>query len=343
MLSLTHYWYKKNLNLFFLFLLPFSFLFKIIVLCRRMLYRLKLLKTTRLPVPVIVVGNITVGGTGKTPLVIWLANFLIENGYQPGIVSRGVGGRKHYQPRWVSSRDDPHVVGDEALLLVNGSACPVVIGIDRVAAAKHLLRESACNVIISDDGLQHYRLERDVEIIMVDGKRRFGNQRLLPAGPLREPVARLKEADVLVINQGDAKDTCVMSIEPSCFVSLMSGQKQSCATWKGKGVHAVAGIGHPQQFFALLTQLGLDVQMHVFPDHHHYKKNDLSFADDLPVVMTEKDAVKCHRFAQQHYWFLKVSVKMPDTFKTFLIHKLKSLEDKNETFPNANRQFSHTL
>lgn len=308
--DLTHHWYRKQLTPVTMALWPFACLFSLLINWRCRLYRSSLLKAVRVNVPVIVVGNLTVGGTGKTPFVIWLTQYLQAQGYRTGIVSRGAGGKKQRKPYWVREGDHPAHVGDEALLLQRHAHCPVVIGRDRPAAVAALLANTACDVIISDDGLQHYRLARDVEIVLVDGERQFGNGCLLPAGPLREPVSRLKAADLVVTN-GDTPNAA-MQLVPLAFHAL---NNSSCLTpveflSRYPIIHAVAGTGHPQRFFRLLEKLGLMVIPHVFPDHYLYRAQDLVFAEPGPIVMTEKDAVKCKVFADERCWFLGVRAEV---------------------------------
>ncbi|TAK78180.1 MAG: tetraacyldisaccharide 4'-kinase, partial [Gammaproteobacteria bacterium] len=264
MLEINRYWYQPSLRFITFILLPFSWLFRGCIFIRRQLYRLGFLKTHRFNVPVIIVGNITVGGTGKTPFVIWLAHYLIAQGYRPGIVSRGVGGKRQIKPYRVKQEDAATEVGDEAVLLAQRANCPLVIGIDRVAAVRELLQQAPCDIVISDDGLQHYRLGRDIEIVIIDGSRRFGNNCLLPAGPLREPVSRLQSVDFVVVNGED------MILEP---VELLPVIARSEATRQSpdKKAHAVAGIGHPDRFFLTLKQAGFDIIPHAFPDHHPYQ------------------------------------------------------------------------
>ena len=287
--DLTRYWYRPSLHWVSALLLPFSWIFGGCAAVRRWVYRYGVLRVHRLAVPVIVVGNITVGGTGKTPFVIWLAQFLREQGYRPGIVCRGVGGRKHVSPHLVALTDSATKVGDEALLLAKNSHCPVVVCRYRPEAVNYLLANSSCNIIINDDGLQHYRLDRDIEIAMVDGARRFGNHQLLPAGPLREPVSRLKTVDLVVVNGGHSHDEFQISFTPDEIISLKDNNvKKPLTALTKQTVHAVAGIGHPERFFSMLRQGGLEVIPHVFPDHHHFKPVDLQFNDTLPIIMTEK-------------------------------------------------------
>lgn len=329
--SLTQYWYRPSLNGVTRLLLPFSWLFALIVWIRKKLYQVGVMKSQRFSVPVMVVGNIAVGGTGKTPLVIGLAHYLQSQGYQPGIVSRGYGGQSHGKPYAVQPQDEAIKVGDEAILLRRETQCPVIICKDRVAAVRYLLQKTRCNVVISDDGLQHYALARDMEIAVVDGKRRFGNGRLLPAGPLREPLARLRSVNWVMVNEGDSNDAFTMTIEPLQLISLKTGAVIPWADFPRGRIHAVAGIGHPERFFTLLKQAGFDVVAHAFPDHHFYSQQDLDFTEPLPLIMTEKDAVKCKAYADERYWSLAITVKISESFKDNLLQKLKSLEVKDES------------
>lgn len=326
MLDLQRHWYRSSLDVVTMLLLPLSWLFAGIVALRRFFYRLKIKKTIKLSVPVIVVGNITVGGTGKTPVVVWLANELRKQGFRPGIVSRGVGGQQQMNPRWVRTSSDPKIVGDEAVLLSQKSQCPMVIGIDRVKAARELLSKSNCNIVISDDGLQHYRLGRDIEIAVVDGDRQFGNKHFLPAGPLRESLARLKEVDFVLV-QGkkvEALDNSfAMQLCGDEVVALTSLQQKFPLThFQNKRVHAVAGIGNPTRFFAALRAQGLIVVEHAFPDHYLFNAKDFEFGDQDPIVMTEKDAVKCHDFADARFWCLPVELKIENNLNEKLLEKL---------------------
>lgn len=326
--DLTRFWYLPSLHFIFLPLLPVSWLFGLVTAVRRRLYRSGWLRAIRFNVPVIVVGNITVGGTGKTPFVISLAETLKSLGYRPGIVSRGVGGKRRIKPRRVSQDDTPDEVGDEAVLIVRRTGCPMVTGIDRVAAVRELLRHSQCDVVISDDGLQHYRLARDMEIVLVDGARHFGNRHLLPAGPLREPESRLRSADFVVINgESPDEDGYTMKVEPTGFISIQdSNVSVSMDAFPRESIHAVAGIGHPERFFSLLSAAGFNLIRHVFPDHHLYQASDLKFNDNRMVVMTEKDAVKCSTFAGKHYWYLSIKVKISDKLIQAVMSKLDYLE-----------------
>lgn len=316
-------------------LLPLSILFGLVAALRRVLYRAGLLRAIRLPVPVIVVGNISVGGTGKTPLVLWLADFLRQQGYHPGIVSRGYGGGTQGVVA-VDPRSDPAVVGDEPLLLARKSGCPVWVGRDRVAAGNALLRaHTECDVLVSDDGLQHYRLDRDLEIVVVDGERKFGNGLLLPAGPLREGVSRLRSVDAVVVNGGSLKATMrlrnefEMRLEGGVFCNLRNPEMRAAAAdFGGKKLHAVAGIGNPQRFFAHLRRLGLAFEEHAFPDHCVFRPQDLDYGDADALLMTEKDAVKCAGFADERYWALAVEAILPPAFGQTMLQKLRDIDGR---------------
>lgn len=308
--DVARHWYQQQPSWLTWCLLPLSFLFRLIVAIRRFFYRCHLRRTVNFSVPVIVVGNIVAGGAGKTPFVIWLAEQLREQGYRPGIVSRGVGGVRHAKPHVVECSDKPASVGDEALLLRRRAACPVVLCVDRVAAVKTLLAKSDCDVVISDDGLQHYRMGRQLEIAVVDGDRRCGNGYMLPAGPLREPVSRLDELDFVVVNGGNDNELS-MQLRPRELASVANPQcVLSLDAFIGQTVHAVAGIGHPERFFNSVKQLGCTLIPHAYPDHYAYQASDITFQDRHPVLMTEKDAVKCAGFANDRCWYLRVSASI---------------------------------
>lgn len=316
--GLESHWYRTTPLT--LLLLPLSWLFCAVALARRWAYRSGLLKTVRLPVPVIVVGNISVGGTGKTPMVAWLVALLRKAGYRPGIISRGYGGGADHWPQPVRADSDPSQVGDEAVLLARRCRCPMAVGPDRPAAARALLQDADCDIIISDDGLQHYRLERDVEIAVVDGVRRFGNGHCLPAGPLREPVRRLRSVDVVIANGSAGAREYAMELRPASLCNLLHDeQTRPLQQFAGQSVHAVAGIGNPRRFFELLTRHGLAVIEHPFADHHPFCAGDLDFGDELPVLMTEKDAVKCQAFAKAHHWCLPVDAQLDERVSQILL------------------------
>ncbi len=319
------FFYRRSLTLPAMLLLPLSWIFKVLVTFRRFLYRHKIIQSFHFPVPVIIVGNITVGGTGKTPLVIWLAHFLKTKGFNPGIVTRGVGGKKQVLPYRVTSETEPAIVGDEAVLLKERSGCPVVVGIDRVAAVRDLLVHTDCNVVITDDGLQHYRLSRDIEIAVMDAERQLGNRCFLPAGPLRESPSRLKEVDFVVQHGAAQQGVLTMQLAGDHLISLADTSiKTLLHDFAHKKVHAVAGIGHPNRFFAVLRAQGFEVIEHVFPDHYLYRSEDFKFDDALPIVMTEKDAVKCKSFTDQRFWYLPVDAKLDKVFEVALMAKLSA-------------------
>jgi len=313
MKRLDYYWYTRSPWL--LLLTPVSLVFRLAVWLRRMAYRSGLARSHRIGVPVIVVGNITVGGTGKTPLVAWLAAYLQAKGYRPGIIARGYGGRARRWPQQVRPDSDPNIVGDEAVLLAGTTRCPMAVGPNRVAAARALIEHSHCDVIISDDGLQHYALQRDLEIAVIDGIRRFGTGFSLPAGPLREPVSRLQEVDLVVVNGlgSGAEHPMRMRLEKACNLKDPAVVRE-LSTFRGQAVHAVAGIGNPERFFQALQQKGMQVQGHAFPDHHRFAPADIGFGDGRPVLMTEKDAVKCRHFASERDWYVPVKVELPAEF-----------------------------
>jgi tetraacyldisaccharide 4'-kinase len=299
---------------------PLAALYGGIVRLRSWLYRIGARRSVRLPAPVIVVGNLSVGGTGKTPLTIALAETLRARGYRPGVVSRGHGGSRR-EPMLLGSRPDPAEVGDEPCL-IHASGATVAIGRERSAAAQ-LLLDAGCDVLIADDGLQHYALARDVEICVIDGARRFGNRRMLPAGPLREPMSRLRRVDLRVCNGGVAeRGEYSMRLQGDELIALADDRHEALEDWRGRCVHAVAAIGNPQRFFDSLRQAGIEVTGHAFPDHHAFVPADLDFGDDLPVLMTDKDAVKCRRFARLHWWRVPVRAILPETFLDELIRRI---------------------
>jgi len=304
---------------------PLSWLFCCVVFVRQWFYRLHLFKSVRLPVPVIVVGNLTVGGTGKTPLVVALISKLKQQGYRPGVISRGYGGQARSWPQQVRPDSDPVMVGDEPILISRRTGCPMAVGPDRVAAARALLKYADVDVIVSDDGLQHYALKRDIEIVVVDGVRRFGNGFCLPAGPLREPVTRLQRADFIVTNGSALDNEYAMQYNGSTLINLDDQAKQcKLSAFTGKAVHAIAGVGNPQAFFTSLKQAGIEIEEHDFPDHHHYQAVDLTFEGEKAIIMTEKDAVKCQRFSRAGMWYLPIEAKLDNEFETKLLNRIEA-------------------
>ncbi|GAB6042198.1 tetraacyldisaccharide 4'-kinase [Endothiovibrio diazotrophicus] len=301
-------------------LIPPSWLFAAIAAARRLAYRVRLFKAHRIGVPVIVVGNLTVGGSGKTPLTEALVRLLREEGYRPGVVSRGYGGKAERLPREVGPDSDPYRVGDETVLLARRCGCPVAAGADRVAAARLLRERFAVDVVVSDDGLQHYALARDIEIVVVDGARRFGNGRLLPAGPLREPPGRLRQADLVVANGASRDGEFAMELVVAEVVNLLDETlRRPLETFRGEAVHAVAGIGHPPRFFAELARYGVVAECHPFPDHHAFAARELEFGDSRAVLMTEKDGVKYRRHAANRHWYVPVTARFDEAFRLRLL------------------------
>jgi tetraacyldisaccharide 4'-kinase len=307
-------------------LLPAAFLFSFVVSVRRSAYRLGLLPSIRLPVPVVVVGNIAVGGAGKTPVTLALVQQLMARGRHPGIVSRGYGG-SFSGVREVFADDAADVVGDEPLLLKRRAACPVFVGGDRVAAAHALLAMyPQCDVVVCDDGLQHYRLARDFEIAVVD-RRMLANHWMLPAGPFREPAARLAAVDAIVKN-GDVPimvsgvPTFAMRLAGADFVSAADARlTRRSADFAGQRLHAIAGIGNPRRFFDHLSAMGLSFEAHGFPDHHRYTAADLDFAGDA-ILATEKDAVKLQGQSRLPIWVLPVDAQIEPDLATFVLEKI---------------------
>jgi tetraacyldisaccharide 4'-kinase len=339
-------WYGKSPIRFVLW--PFSMIFGGILIFRKLLYFLGIKKIATFDCPVIVVGNITVGGTGKTPLVIALAAFLQSRGYSPGIVSRGYKGTCK-SPELVRADSDPNCVGDEAVLLARRTNCPLVVCADRVLATAWLLKNCPCDIVLSDDGLQHFALGRNFEILVIDGERGFGNGFLIPAGPLREPKNRLKTIQCCVINGGEDQNPAlyvphpfIMRLEPGAFVNLKTGQLlnhhllNSAASEFVCGVkklHAVAGIGNPGRFFRMLKSLGLTFNEHSFPDHYYFQPTDFDFLEEHEwVLMTEKDAVKCTAFADERYWYVPVTGRLSEAFFRSLpesLFKISTMLAKN--------------
>jgi len=331
-MSLVADWYSPRPSILAIALRPLSLAFGALVAVRRALYRSGLRRSVPLPVPVVIVGNITVGGSGKTPLVAALVEALSRRGFHPGVVSRGYGReREEGAPIIVGANDDPRRVGDEPLLLAR-AGCAVSVARDRVAAAFALLaRRPETDVIIADDGLQHYRLQRTFEIAVVDAARQLGNGWLLPAGPLREPAARLREVDAVVLLEADdarASDlhpnAFTMRLDPADFARVGKPSVTSPASaFAGEGVHAIAGIGNPSRFFAQLGALGINAVPHPFPDHHRFTAADLAIPGARVVLMTEKDAVKCESFADERCWYLPVRARLDDNFVALIEERIR--------------------
>ena len=323
-------WYGKHpLSIL---LAPLGWVYQSFMSIRRLAYQAGLLPVKRVSVPVIIVGNITAGGTGKTPLVIWLADYLKKNNFRPGIVSRGYGGAASHWPQQVRPDSDPYMVGDEPVVIARHTACPVAASPDRYAAVVQLMEHADCNVIICDDGLQRNALARDIEIAVVDSIRRFGNGRCLPAGPLRESIRRLRSVDMIVSNGYPGHGEYPMEYLAKSLHSLIDPHKEvTVDSFKNKTVHAVTGIGHPARFFSMLRNCGMIIIKHEFPDHYHFTRQDIRFDDGLPVVMTEKDAVKCTAFAGEHHWFLAIDVRMNNIFEHRFSKLLKDIINGQKT------------
>ncbi|MEN0038684.1 MAG: tetraacyldisaccharide 4'-kinase [Cellvibrio sp.] len=322
-----------------LWLLPLTGLFVLLSAARR--FWLLRYAARKLATPVIVVGNISVGGTGKTPLLITLVKWLQQQGFNPGVISRGYGGNAPHYPYLLDASSSAAEAGDEPISIFQQTGCAVCVGPDRIASAR-FLEDEGCDILLSDDGLQHYRLARDIEIAVVDGQRSLGNGWRLPVGPLREAASRLKNVDWVIVNS--PADGFVlpgmedlfyipMHVEPQDFINLQSGEKLHGTHFNNAQVNAVAGIGNPQRFQQTLTSLGVQSSLRIFSDHHAYVPDDLVFDNHLPVIMTEKDAVKCKAFAQSNWFYLPINANLPDTFWPAFQQKiLRAVEQKKELF-----------
>ncbi|HEY6644912.1 tetraacyldisaccharide 4'-kinase [Povalibacter sp.] len=316
---LQQVWYRGQARWLLVLLLPLSALFWLVVKLRRAAYRVGLLRSHTVGKPVLVIGNITVGGTGKTPFVIWLTEWLQARGIQVGIVLRGYGGRSTHWPRDVHADTSAEEVGDEAVLHASRTGAIVVAGPDRVAAATRAIERGAA-IVLCDDGLQHYRLARDGEIAVMDSQRGLGNRWLLPAGPLREPASRLNTVDLIVSTQrsdagrmasgGATSVTATARLADA--IALRSGERRALSSFAGSPVHAVAGIGNPQAFFDGLRQAGLSVEGRALPDHAAFSRADIEFGDQAPVLMTEKDAVKCRDLADHRHWAVRLDIDVAE-------------------------------
>ena len=305
-------------------LAPFGWLVALFTILRRGAYRAGMRRTWRVGCPVVVVGNLSVGGTGKTPLVIAIAKLLSARGVRVGVVCRGYRGIASRWPRQVRPDSDPLRVGDETVLIARRTGGPVAAGPNRIAAGRILFRRSKCDVILVDDGLQHLRLARDVEIVVIDGNRRHGNGRCIPAGALREPLSRLSTVDLVVVN-GDARHgELEMQLAPGDAVSVVNPEStRPLDSFRDTTVHAMCGIGHPERFFRMLEARGVGVMRHPFPDHQPFRAPDIDFGDNAPVLMTEKDAVKCEQFADARHWHVPVEAELSDELESRLVAVLR--------------------
>lgn len=315
------------------FFKPLSFLVERITKFKHNKFKINSVKQVR--TPVIVVGNITVGGTGKSPLVLSLIDALRAAGFRPGVVSRGYGGQAPIYPFFVTESSDAKESGDEPLMLVKRTGVPCVVDPDRVQAVKLLLKKSDCNIVLSDDGLQHHGLYRDVEIVVLDGQRLLGNEQCLPVGPLRESISRLQDADYIVLN-GDVVESgrkykfnnaVKMYFQHNGIVSLVDGSVQSVGEFIAEHlqIHALAGIGNPDRFFTMLEGLGFHIERHPFDDHYLFAQQDINFSSGSPVLMTEKDAVKCQHLKTPNHYYLRVSAQLPEAFFEDLIKRIQEI------------------
>lgn len=326
-MSLQRHW--QSVTWLVCVLWPISMLFRLLVFGRRVLFQLGIFRRYYSPLPVIVVGNITVGGTGKTPLIIGIAQHLQANGYKPGVVSRGYGGAVGDVAHLVGEDDNAAQVGDEPVLIANRTGAPVAVCRERHLAVELLLQSTEVDVVLSDDGLQHYTLARDLEIVSVDAERGFGNGFMLPAGPMREPASRLASVDYVISKHKSARYADYFSLQAQHLVSLSDADVAvELEHFTGKPVHAVAGIGNPDNFFELLRASGLLVTGHAFPDHHQYSPSELEFADARPIIMTEKDAVKCRGFSLSNAWYLTVAAEFHTDVLQRIEASLKTVMEK---------------
>lgn len=330
---LTDAWYTPNS--WITFFSPLSAVFSAIVRRRRKAFLEERKGLARPPIPIIIIGNIAVGGTGKSPLVIHLVDWLRKEGFTPGIISRGYGGKAPHYPYEVTLDSLPAHSGDEPLMIHKQAGCPVVVDPNRASAAQHIYEACGVDLILADDGLQHYRLERDLEVVVMDGKRLFGNGLCFPAGPLREPVDRIDSVDMVVIN--GSQDVGGKLSHPSVSNMLLGPSewftpdeifpvKEGIFPFEGTKVHAIAGIGNPERFFITLKEIGLEVISHPFADHHDFTEADVTFNDDYPVLMTEKDAVKCFPFWKNNCFALRVEPKLDDAFYTGFLSRIQLIK-----------------
>ncbi len=315
-------WYRRSwINWL---LAPFAALFALITSARRRAYKKGILPSYRAPVPVIIVGNITVGGNGKTPVVLWLVELLTKAGYKPGVVSRGYGGKAPSYPYLLTTESTATESGDEPLLIYQRCGCPVAVAPKRAEAVR-LLVEQGVNIIVCDDGLQHYALQRDIELVVMDGVRRLGNGWLMPMGPLRETASRMSDSLAVICNGGQARpDEIQMTLQPAPLCNVKNGR---VAVVTG-AVDAMAGIGYPPRFFNALLQQGYALNQQVaYADHQEFNAEELQQRfTKRPLIMTEKDAVKCRKFALDNWWYLPVTAQLPDGFATRLLAQLKELK-----------------
>ncbi|UZE97953.1 tetraacyldisaccharide 4'-kinase [Alkalimarinus alittae] len=344
--AVTQAWYQNKKWIWLL--LPLTVIFWLISHFRRVCFRLGWFKSVKVDAPVIIVGNISVGGTGKSPLTGYLVSELKQRGFCPGVVSRGYGGQSDHYPLIVDQNSSASEVGDEPVMLYQMTQCPVAVDPIRSRAAKRLCDDHSCDVILCDDGLQHYALSRDIELCVIDGKRGLGNGFLLPAGPLRESYSRIRDVDFVIVNGKNERlnlealsdkgagvatlngtPAYEMTLRPTALINVFNGSQLAIETLQGLDIHAMAGIGNPERFFAALRSLGANVTAQGFSDHHDFTQNDFSFEDKKPIVMTHKDAVKCRALFTEsepdNFWYLPVSADINKQFIDQLCERLALL------------------
>ncbi|OAQ14361.1 tetraacyldisaccharide 4'-kinase [Bibersteinia trehalosi Y31] len=324
----------QSFNFFTILLFPFSLLFWLLSQCRKWLYAKHILSSYRAPVPVLIVGNISVGGNGKTPVVIWLVEQLQQHGIKVGVISRGYGGENKIFPQLISATSSPQQMGDEPVLIAQRTGVPVAVAPNRRQSIELLLSQFELDLIIADDGLQHYALQRDIEWVVIDGTRRFGNGFLLPAGGLRELPSRLQDVQAVICNGKNAKaGEHLMQLETHMAVNLKTGEHLALQEFSDKKVVAIAGIGYPPRFFTMLENLGVTLcQRHAFADHQAYdlaRLQPLTKSDEI-LLMTEKDAVKCRHFAQDNWWYVPVSAQFSAESTACLLKPILNLVRKND-------------
>lgn len=341
--KLLQQWYQPKPSPWLYLLWPLTILYRLGLLAHRS-YLLSINQPeVRRRLPIIVVGNLSVGGTGKTPLTIWLLEYLKSQGYKPGCISRGYKGKQNKYVQIVTASSDPNAVGDEPVLIAQRTGMPVVVCRDRCAALNKLLHEHDCNIVVSDDGLQHHRLPRDIEIVVLDASRGVGNGLCLPMGPLREPKKRLKQVDY-VIEQGGQGDEAFELVADLCY-PLVGSEKgrlplsELLSRASGKRCYAVAGIGNPERFFSALKALDPQIEVLAFPDHHAFSFQDIDLGDqDSMILMTEKDAIKCKTFADQRHWALPVRAQPSEAFIASISQRIAVLDVPTR---KAEAQVSH--
>ena len=333
MISTFHQWFIKvwyqGSNWKYI-LKPLSWIFYVFISLRILLYEKGFMKIHRSNYPIIIVGNIAVGGTGKTPITMWLANHFIGMGYRPAVLTRGYKGKIGDIPIEVSKESNPEIVGDEAIMIASKLKCPVIAHPDRNLSLGYV-SDKNIDFIISDDGLQHYQMDRDYEILIIDNERMYGNNLLLPAGPLREPISRLSRVNLILKNvecEDVENDNNRFRLVGKTAINLITGDSRLVVDFVSTKIHAVAGIGNPDRFFRSLRKSGLDIYEHPFEDHRKYKSSDLNFNDEHEIIMTEKDMVKCKRFANPRMWFIPVEVQFDQNEKPWLLDIERLIKDK---------------